>query len=334
MEAGSEQVVIVIADKKDDGGLRILGGGEAPLRGLEKGEFTDAGDFVECVTEACAKAEKSAGLRLEKLYYNLDDAKIESVRPGGSRILDGEGEIQPADVRAAVHAAERIAGDFEKKIVYSTEIDYVIDGQDPVADPVGIFGHKLDVKVHLLLARAGRWDVWDRLIRRAGYRKSAAVLSGLSSAYGVLSPEERRGKRILWDAAKDYLNGLVMEDGRILEYRTLLRGSNGWEQLSGVVPALCQEFQKKHPGVSEVVLTGESSGDERLAAELKEELDIPVRAVAPSGIEKLTDPRHASLAGLLKLAGEIEGKKMTLRPEKSTIASARAKVQSFLSDYF
>ncbi len=334
MEAGFDQLVIVIADKKDDGELRILGGGEAPVRGLEKGEFSDPGDFVESIAEAARKAEKSSGIPIEKLYYNLDDPRIESAHPGGSRILDGEGEIQAADVRAAVQAAERIAGDFEKKIVYSAEINYVIDGKDPVADPVGIFGHKLDVKVHLLLARAGRWDVWDRMIRRAGYRRSAAVLSGLSSAYGVLSAEERMGKRILWDAARDYLNGLVMENGRILEYRTLLRASESWEALSGVVPALSQEFQKKYPGVSELVLTGESAGDPKLQAELNEGLDIPVRVASPAGIPKLAEPRHASLAGLLRLAGEIEGRKVTLRPEKTTIASARAKVQSFLSDYF
>ena len=334
MEIGAGRVVVAMADKKENGDLRILGGGEAATRGLEKGEIVHAGDLAESIAQAVAKAEESSGLEITKLYFNLDDSRIESAWSTGSRLLDGEGEIGPADVRAAVREAERLAGDFEKKIVYSAEIDYVIDQKDPVADPVGVFGHKLEVKVHLLLARAGRWDAWRRLVRRAGLPESAPALSGLSSAFGVLNPEERRGRRILWDIGGDYWNGLVMDGGRIREYRTLVCEENGWDSLSGVLPALCQDFQKKYPGIAEIALTGESAADERILLELKNGLECPVRIAAPWGTAKLNDPAHASLAGLLRLAGDLERKSAMVRPEKSTIAGARQKVRSFFSDYF
>ena len=334
MDVGSEQVLVVMADKKENGQIRILGGGEAPVRGLKNGDLADIGDLVESIAEAAAKSEKSSGVSIGKLYYNMDDSRIESVWSSGSKILDGEGEIQTADVRAAAQAAERIAGNFEKKIAYSTEVEYVIDGNDPVENPVGVFGHKLDVKVHLLLTRADRWDAWERLVRRAGFPRSTAVLSGLSSAYGVLSPQEQMDKKIVWDIGKDYLNGLLMEGGRIHEYRTLLREEDSWGAFSGVLPALCQEFQKKHSGISEVVLTGESAGDEKFFLELQAGVDIPVRIALPLGIVKLSEPRHASFAGLLRLAGEVERKSVTLRPEKSALVNARNTVKSFLSDYF
>ena len=334
MEIGAENVLIVLADKKDSGELRLLGGGEARVRGMEKGEITHVGDLVESIADAADKARHSAGISIEKLYYNLDDPKVESVWPVGSKILDGEGEIQDADVQAGVQAAERLAGNFEKKVMYAAEIDYIIDDKDPVMDPIGIFGHKLDVKVHLLLAQAGRCDAWKRFLRRAGFSKTVPVLSGLSSAYGILNFQERQDKKIVWDLEKDYLTGLVLAAGRIQEYRSLLSGEAGWGHLSGVVLALCQDFQKKCPGVSEVILTGEFSKDERFFSELKSSLDIPVRSAVPQGMAKLSEPSHASIAGLLQLAGEIENKSVVMRPEKKTLTDAREKVRSFLSDYF
>ncbi len=334
MEPGSRNVVIVTASAREDGRLKVLGGGEAPIAGIEKGELVSVADFAESVCEAAAKAERSSGIAIGRLYYNFDEARIESAWLTGSRLLDGEGDVQTADVRAAVSAAERLVGNFEKKIVYSAETEYMIDEKDAVADPVGVFGHRLDVTVHFLLARADRWDLWSRLFRRAGIRRATPVLSGLSSAYGVLTAQERQAKKIIWDLGADYLNGLLMDRGRIREYRTLLSDNDGWDALSGVVLAVCQDFQKKNPGVSEVVLTGDCANDAKLFGELKDSLDVPVRRAAPQGIEKLIEMRHASAAGLLRLASEMEGRSFVNRPEKSVLSGTREKVKTFLSEYF
>lgn len=332
MEAGAVNVLVATVECREDGQFRLLGGGEAPAAGLEKGEITSAADFSEAVAEAAARAEKSAGVPVKKLYFNFDEQKIESAWSSGSRLLEGEGEIRASDVRAAMGQAERLVGDFERKIVYSAETDYTIDGKDPVADPIGVFGHELEVKAHFLLVRAARWDAWMRLLRRAGIRKTVPVLSGLSSAWGVLTPDERKGARILWDLGADYWNGLVLERGRIREYRTILAGRE-WEEASGVALELCRDFLKKNPSVAEVVLTGEGSSEPRLLQELKG-FEVPVRQAAPRGIEKLADPRYASVAGLVKLASEMEGTAVAVRPEKSTFSGAREKVKTFLSDYF
>ncbi len=125
-----------------------------------------------------------------------------------------------------------------------------------------------------------------------------------------------------------------MDSGRILEYRTILSTASEWGHASDVLLALCQEFKKKYPGISEVVLTGELSGDDRRHVELKQGLDIPSRSAAPSGMTRLSEASSASIAGLLQLAGEIENKTRDLRPEKGTLDQARAKIRSFLSDYF
>lgn len=332
MEPGPQGLVVVTAECREDGEFRLLGGGEAPAAGLEKGEIVSAADLSEAVSDAIGRAERSSGVRIRKLYFNFDEPRIESAWASGTRLLEGDGEIRPADVRAAAAQAERLVGDFEKKIVYSAVIDYVIDGKDPVADPVGVFGHELEVKAHFLVARAARWDAWLRLLKRAGVEKPAPALSGLSSAWGVLTAEERRGARIVWDLSADYWNGLVLERDQVREYRAILREKD-WDGSADVLLAVSQELRKRCPAASEAVLTGEGSGDAKLLREMKA-LEVPVRQAAPLGMDKLSDPRHASLAGLVRLASDMEGATIVTRPEKGVLSGAREKVKNFLSDYF
>jgi len=329
MEVDAESVRVILADKKDGAELRILGRGEARLQGFRDGKITHAGDLVESIGEAADHAQRAAGLRIEKLFYNFNDEKIESVWPAGSKILDGEGEIQASDVRAAAGAAERLAGNFEKKIIYSAEVDYVIDDKDPVANPVGIFGHKLDVKTHLLLVRADWSDRWSRLLARAGFSRTTPVLSGLSSTHAVLSREERRETKIVWDLSKAYCNGLVISGGRILEYRTFLTSPEELESVS----AVCVEFRKKHPAVSEAIFTGSLLKEGDLFAKIQAALALPVRTAAPS-VAGLAETGFSSIAGLLQVASDIEKRSTAVRPEKKTLGHAREKVRAFLSDYF
>ena len=302
----------------------MLGDAQVPAEGIREGEIEHWGDFVESLVSAAQKAEKSAGAKIGHVYYSVNDVRVESAWSTGSKVLEGEGEIQASDVRAAVRAAERMVGNFEKKIIYACETDYVIDDKDPVVDPVGIFGHKLDVKVHLLLISAERADHWNRCLNRAGFSHATPVLSGLASAWALFRPEERQRSRILWDLGKDFLNGLVLSSGKILEYRTLLSTASRWEDHRGVLLALCQEFKKNHPQVSEVVLTGERSQDARLLQELNQGLDVPCRR----------ESGRPSIEGLLQVASEMEKRGIVPRLEKKVAGSTRDRIQAFVSDYF
>ena len=59
LEIGTSKVAAVIAETRSDGLLRIIGTGEAPSRGVRKGEIVDIGLITLCLTDAVAEAEEA-----------------------------------------------------------------------------------------------------------------------------------------------------------------------------------------------------------------------------------------------------------------------------------
>src|SRR5690349_13368302 len=102
LDFGPEKVSVLIAEKKGDV-FRVLGGGEAPSAGVADGEVVHPGDASEAVITAVRAAESAAGISVETLYYNLDDAAVEQAVSTGSKTLPGEGEVRAADVAEACH---------------------------------------------------------------------------------------------------------------------------------------------------------------------------------------------------------------------------------------
>ena len=154
LDFGGKAVVALAAQEKVPGEWMILGKGESVPAGVEKNEIKKMTDVVEAMFEALKKAEKTSGLSCQTFYYNVDDPQMASVKPRGVKALAGEGQIRHEDVREAIQNSLRMITDFERKPIYSRPLSYVIDDKDLVANPVGIFGHRLDVVLCVLLARS------------------------------------------------------------------------------------------------------------------------------------------------------------------------------------
>ena len=334
LDYGFESAIVLVAEKKEDGHFQMIGAGDSAAQGVHQGEVTHLGDVTESIVEALKKAESSSGIKVEKLYYNFDDPQMRSVFSRGSKLLDGEGEIRASDIEEARKVAERLAGDFEKSIIYSKEVQFVIDGHDDVINPIGVFGKRLDVLVHILQARSSHYDVWHRLMQRTQVSRCTPVLSAWSTAYGLLSKDDRIKKRLILDLGKDLVNAFVFYHGRINHYRVKPEQGEGQLPLTDPVVALTKEFLSSELGVEEVLITGDRAQDQAIQGHGGGQIPIPFRVAAPLGVPKLHDPRYASLVGLLSVADEIESKMPMLRAERGIFSDVKQKALSLINEYF
>lgn len=334
LDFGAESVVVLIAEKKEKGIFQIVGAGDAVAHGVSGGEVTNPGDATESIVEALKKAERSSGTRVEKIYYNIDDAQMQSLVSRGSRFLSGEGEIQAVDIDEARKGAERLVGDFEKSILYSKDIHFVIDSRDQVTNPIGVFGKKLDVFIHVLQARSSQCEAWQKLISRSQIFKSAAIPSAWSTAYGLLPKEDRVTKRLILDIGKDLLNVFIYENNRISNYKIKPASANNFNRSAESAQEMAKEFLLSNPDVREILITGDLAQNLELTANLGLSQEIPVRVAIPQGIAKLNYPKYASVVGLLYVADESESKMPMLAAEKSILVNVKEKATAFVNEYF
>src|SRR5919108_365096 len=79
LEIGTSKICVVVGESRPDGTLKILGVGEAPSRGVRKGEIVDFETAMKCVHEAVVDAEQKSDVMIKSVYA---DSKHHSMREG------------------------------------------------------------------------------------------------------------------------------------------------------------------------------------------------------------------------------------------------------------
>ena len=335
VDFGEENVTALAAETRSGGEFRLLGHSQTPAQGSKGGEIVNTGDVTECLVKALRDVENSCGLKCEGVFFNFDDRALESCFPAGSKTLSGEGQIRPEDVEEAVAASLRLVSHFEKSIVYSHKIGFLIDGKDMVMDPLGVFGRQLDVRSHVLLARTQRIEKWKKVMERAGLKYNFPVLSILSSAHGVLGREERLEKRIVCDLGIDILNAVLFEHESLREYAGQMTGAMSSKEVAGWVCQAYKNFLGNEPGVCELILTGDLAEKEALTQHIQNTLSVSCRVASPTGLPPFDRPKDASAVGLLRVASESHGRKDHFaRAQQNLISGLRQKATALAQEYF
>src|SRR5207302_4511822 len=83
LEIGTSKICVVVGETKTDGTIKILGVGQAPSRGVRKGEIVDFDTAQKCVHEALVDAEEKSDVMIEKVYVGVTGAHLSSFNNRG-----------------------------------------------------------------------------------------------------------------------------------------------------------------------------------------------------------------------------------------------------------
>src|SRR5690625_7448189 len=103
----------------------------------------------------------------------------------------------------------------DREILHVIPQDFIVDGQDGVADPVGMSGVRLEANVHLITGLVPAAKNAYRCIEKAGYDVSDIVLEPLASSFSVLHPDEKEVGVALIDIGGGTTDIAVFEDNTI-----------------------------------------------------------------------------------------------------------------------
>ena len=100
----------VIGEARDDGHLMITGLGEAPSRGVRKGEIVDFENAMACVRDALQIAEESAHVMVGTVHLVISGGHIKSlVNRGSVPIMNSRHEATDADVQHVMDTARTVS---------------------------------------------------------------------------------------------------------------------------------------------------------------------------------------------------------------------------------
>ncbi len=189
LDIGTTKVCAVVGEMGPEG-VDIVGIGTSPSTGLRKGVVVNIEQTVQSIKKAIEEAELMAGCEIRSVYAGIAGSHIKGFNSHGVIAVKG-GEVGPKDVERVIDAAKAVAIPLDREVIHILPQEYIVDDQRGIADPLGMAGVRLEVKVHIVTGAVTSAQNIVRSCHRSGLDVAEIVLESMASAKAVLTEEER-----------------------------------------------------------------------------------------------------------------------------------------------
>jgi cell division protein FtsA len=268
IDVGSSKICTLVAETTAESDLRILGVGVTPAQGVKKGMVDNIQQATDAITTSVERAEKSSGSRIVSAHVTIGGNHVQSLNNRGIATIPGKQRpITEEDIDRALEGARNLNLPTNREVLHSVARFFVVDGQDQVTDPVGMFGQRLDLDCHIVTGSVTAIQNLTQCVEGAGVGVEALVFSPLAAAEAVLEDEEKEQGVILADIGGGTTDVAVFVDGAV--FHTTVLPVGGYHLTHDLVAGLRAPFS----AVEELKLNHGSCMPSRVDAEEIVEID-------------------------------------------------------------
>ncbi|HZI93320.1 MAG TPA: cell division protein FtsA [Patescibacteria group bacterium] len=227
LDIGTTKICCVIAEKKEDGGLDIIGIGRSASRGLRKGVVVNVDQTVDALRSAVEEAELMAGVSVERAFVGVAGGHIKGFNSRGVIAIAGrEREVDREDVDRVIESARAVQLPPDRLIFHAVPQDFILDDQDGIRDPVGMTGSRLEANVHIVTGAIPSLSNITNCVNRAGIEVVEMVLEQLAASETTLTHDEKDLGVALVDIGGGTTDLAIFERGAICHTAVLPTGGD------------------------------------------------------------------------------------------------------------
>ena len=214
LEIGTSKMCVVVGEVKSDGNIKILGVGQAPSRGVRKGEICDFDTAQTCLHDALVRAEDRSDVMIRNVFLSISGSHIRGLNNRGSFMLpEGQEELTDDDLEEVKEIAREVTIPQQDVFVHNIIRHYYVDGQEGVVNPVGMMGSKLEADYHIIHGVRSRIQNSIRCVREIPLEVEDVVFAPIASAQVVLNRESKNEGALVLDIGGGTADYVAYADG-------------------------------------------------------------------------------------------------------------------------
>lgn len=343
LDVGTSKVCCLIARTGSDGRTKIEGIGHQSAMGMRLGAVVDMEQADRAIRAAVEAAEQMAGETITDVVVNISCGKPKSRLIAYEISISGH-QIDEADIRKILdptgYANEVPQG---RELLHTVPVGYSIDGNRGVPDPIGMWGERLGVNVHLVTTESGPLRNLEATVRGCRLDISDSVVTPLASAQACLVEDERKLGATMIDMGAGTTSIACFFDGELIHtdvapvggshitgdiargLSTPLHHAERMKTLYGhAVPSLSDD-----QAVLEVPLIGEDQSSDAnqvprsmlvgiIRPRIEETFELVKKRLAEARFDRISGPRvvltggASQLPGIADVAARILGKQVRI----------------------
>ncbi len=227
LDLGTSKIVVLLAEIDNYGDMHIIGVGEAPSKGIERGQITRLDLAVASILKAAKEAQEMAGVKLTSVNLGISSSVLKSQNERDTiNISPQPVEIDESQIQRLIERATTRAKEEGYEIVSAIPRKFILDDQEGVLNPVGLLGSKLTAEVHLIKVGTSLLKNIEKAVLSSGFIIADKYPSILASAEAVLSQEEKEEGVLLLDLGAGLTNFILFVEGSPVLTGTLPMGGN------------------------------------------------------------------------------------------------------------
>lgn len=192
VDIGTTKICTVIAEVKDKE-INVIGVGWQENIGVVKGAIANIHETTSAIRKSIAKAEEMANVKVQAVIASISGKHILGIKGHGETTLSHSKlkEISEEDKRRAIEAATSFFMPSDRELLHIIPMQYIVDSQDEIEDPIGMTGMKLEVDTYIITGSITAIDNVRKVIEHAGYNVVDIIVQGIASANAVLFNDEK-----------------------------------------------------------------------------------------------------------------------------------------------
>ncbi len=257
IDVGTTKICTILADTSGEGGIRVVGVGISPSKGLHKGLVVNINEARESIRDSVKKAEQASNYKVESAYVGVTGRHVTSLNNRGVvAITRNDRVVRPEDLRRVLTSAQSVKTTSDRRLLHVIPRTYAVDGQAGIQNPVGMHGFRLDVETHVITAAVTSIQNLVKCIRSIGIDIEDLVLEPLASSEAVLTEDEKQVGVILADIGGGTTDICVFREGSI--WHTSILPVAGYQLTRDIAIGLglpfdvAEEMKKKYGSVMPV----------------------------------------------------------------------------------
>ncbi|MDB5038008.1 MAG: cell division protein FtsA [Bacteriovoracaceae bacterium] len=263
---GTSKVSVLVCEMAPEG-LEVIGFGQSESHGVRKGVIVNIDSTVMALTEAIAESKNLSGRDINYLVAGVTGAHIQAM-PSHGMVPIRDQEVKKVDIEKAIEAASAVNIPLDREIIQMVPQEYIIDGQDGIRDPIGMYGKRLEVNVQLITGSITPLENIRRCLSKVGQKAHQFISSPLASARAVSTLEEKESGVCVVDIGAASTDLAVFQEGSLKWIRSIpIGGMHLTNDLAVGLKTTIAEAQKlKHQygAVSVDVERGSNSFEEKI----------------------------------------------------------------------
>ncbi len=217
LDIGTSKVVALVGEIDSYGDVHIIGIGESPSKGIDRGYVTRLDLAVNSVLSAIKEAQEMSGIKLSTVVLGISGPTLKSQNERDTVSISSQPvEIDYTHIERLIDRAIMRSREEGYEILSAIPRKFILDEQEGVIDPVGLLGSKMSAEVHVVKIGTSLLKNIEKVVANAGVDIAGRFLSPLAGAEAVLSYEEKEEGVLMMDMGAGLTNFVVFSEGSIL----------------------------------------------------------------------------------------------------------------------